>query len=178
MIKSLPTEYRGVEFRSRLEARWAVYFDEIGIEWFYELEGFALPSGPYLPDFWLPQVRMWAEVKPADFSEVEKLKCSELAKLTGFECLMLDGPPSIKAYKAINEEFVYGYMLSMEHNYPITEHRFWWVFSDYDVSNTGYFEDIKPAVEIARAYKFDEYHRQTERKPKDMSPPPGMQIPF
>ena len=51
-IKAIQTEYNGYKFRSRLEARWAVFFDALGVEYEYEPEGFQLPSGArYLPDF-------------------------------------------------------------------------------------------------------------------------------
>ena len=51
-IKAIETVYNGYRFRSRLEARWAVFFDALGVEYEYEPEGFKLPSGKcYLPDF-------------------------------------------------------------------------------------------------------------------------------
>lgn len=51
-IKAIETQYKGYRFRSRLEARWAVFFDHIGWEWEYEPEGFDLGYGVmYLPDF-------------------------------------------------------------------------------------------------------------------------------
>ena len=51
-IKPIETIYKGYRFRSRLEARWAVFFDALGVKWEYEPEGFELPSGKrYLPDF-------------------------------------------------------------------------------------------------------------------------------
>ena len=57
MIKSIETEYRGYRFRSRLEARWAVFFDACGVKWEYEPEGFDLGDGLYyLPDFLLHDV--------------------------------------------------------------------------------------------------------------------------
>ena len=40
MIKSIETNYKGYRFRSRTEARYAIFFDELGIKWEYELEGF------------------------------------------------------------------------------------------------------------------------------------------
>lgn len=53
-IKAFQTEYRGYLFRSRLEARWAVFFDACGVEYEYEPEGYDLGSGlMYLPDFLL-----------------------------------------------------------------------------------------------------------------------------
>ena len=57
MLKAIETEYRGYRFRSRLEARWAVFFDACGVKWEYEPEGFILPNGQqYLPDFLLHDV--------------------------------------------------------------------------------------------------------------------------
>lgn len=63
-IKAIQTEYKGYLFRSRLEARWAVFFDELGIEWEYEPEGLVLSNGTYyLPDFYLPGFHCFFEVK-------------------------------------------------------------------------------------------------------------------
>lgn len=51
-IKAIETVYKGYRFRSRLEARWAVFFDALDIEWEYEKEGYDLGEfGWYLPDF-------------------------------------------------------------------------------------------------------------------------------
>lgn len=51
-IKPKETVYNGYRFRSRLEARWAVFFDALKVNYEYESEGFDLPSGNYyLPDF-------------------------------------------------------------------------------------------------------------------------------
>lgn len=65
-IKAIETVYKGYRFRSRLEARWAVFFDERGDEWRYEPEGFELTSGRYLPDFYLPAKKMYVEIKPGN----------------------------------------------------------------------------------------------------------------
>ena len=50
-VKPIETRYKGYRFRSRLEARWAVFFDVIGFDWSYEPEGFETEGGRYLPDF-------------------------------------------------------------------------------------------------------------------------------
>lgn len=51
-VKAIETVYNGYRFRSRLEARWAVFFDALGVKYEYEPEGFELPSGKrYFPDF-------------------------------------------------------------------------------------------------------------------------------
>jgi hypothetical protein len=71
-IKPIETQYKGYRFRSRLEARWAVFFDALGIEWEYEKEGFNLGNaGWYLPDFWLPTYGVFVEIKPSDMSAYE-----------------------------------------------------------------------------------------------------------
>lgn len=63
-LTPITTEYKGFKFRSRLEARWAVFFDAIGVKWLYEPEGFKLPNNSsYLPDFYLPDLNKYVEVK-------------------------------------------------------------------------------------------------------------------
>ena len=65
-IKPIETVYNGYRFRSRLEARWAVFFDAAGIEYQYEPEGFeGFDGSRYLPDFYLPDINIYAEVKPS-----------------------------------------------------------------------------------------------------------------
>ena len=46
-LKAIETEYKGYRFRSRLEARWAVFFDACGVSWEYEPEGYDLGNGLY-----------------------------------------------------------------------------------------------------------------------------------
>lgn len=73
-IKPIETHYKGYRFRSRLEARWAVFFDTAGIKWEYESEGYQQTIGwnedgtpsefvKYLPDFFLPRTSTFVEVK-------------------------------------------------------------------------------------------------------------------
>lgn len=87
-MEAKPTTYRGVAFRSRLEARWAHLFDMIGMPW--EYEPVSLPG-------WIPDFRLWgrylAEVKPVEplgfgmaFTEFEffrKAICSKWTILLG-----------------------------------------------------------------------------------------------
>lgn len=63
-MNAIETEYNGYRFRSRLEARWAVFFDALGIKYIYEPEGFIFSDGTkYLPDFYLPDANEFFEVK-------------------------------------------------------------------------------------------------------------------
>lgn len=69
MIKAIETVYNGYRFRSRLEARWAVFLDGLGVRWEYEPEGFDLgKAGWYLPDFKVEGAK-WLEIKP--FGDVD-----------------------------------------------------------------------------------------------------------
>ena len=68
-IGAIETEYAGHLFRSRLEARWAVCFDRLKVEWQYEPQGYYVggmgdnAGRRYLPDFYLPRTQTWVEVK-------------------------------------------------------------------------------------------------------------------
>ena len=68
-MKPIETVYNGYRFRSRLEARWAVFFDAASIKYQYEPEGFEVKIDSeiyrYLPDFYLPDFNLYVEVKPS-----------------------------------------------------------------------------------------------------------------
>ena len=131
-LRPIETKYKGYRFRSRLEARWAVYFDALKIEWHYEPEGFDLGSaGPYLPDFWLPQVHMYAEVKPIWPNTAELDKIIDLAKVSERPVLVLDGMPDFVNYWAcypvtyIGDLLWIDCILDDDNKYWITEGRFY-----------------------------------------------------
>ena len=88
-MKAIETRYNGYRFRSRLEARWAIVFDVLGIRYEYEPEGFELEAGPYLPDFRLPDLKCWVEVKGPEPTKEEEAKASQLAVLTGWPVHMV-----------------------------------------------------------------------------------------
>jgi hypothetical protein len=60
--RGIETAYCGVRFRSRLEARWAAMFDELGWRWEYE----PIDLSGHIPDFVLrfPAGPVLVEVKP------------------------------------------------------------------------------------------------------------------
>lgn len=79
-IKSIPTTYKGILFRSKLEASWARFFDSIGMNWISEIEGYEFSDGlRYLPDFWLPDCKTFFEVK-GPLNEKDMLKMRKLAE--------------------------------------------------------------------------------------------------
>lgn len=93
MIAPIETRYGGRLYRSRTEARWAVALTVAEIAFEYEHEGFDLPCGRYLPDFWLPETKMWLEVKGVEPTKQENLKCDYLARETGFPVMLVIGAP-------------------------------------------------------------------------------------
>ena len=73
MIKAIETQYKGYRFRSRLEARWAVVFDALDLEWVYEPEGYDLGGGvKYLPDFSLSDPEITRRVTIADLYALDQ----------------------------------------------------------------------------------------------------------
>ena len=100
-IKAIETKYGGCKFRSRLEARWAVFFDALHWHWAYEPEGFQLDSGWYLPDFLVHIDRpctgkgdRWIEVKPFKKEETDcpiDARWQELAKGSGIPIMTVYG---------------------------------------------------------------------------------------
>ena len=79
-IKPIETIYKGYRFRSRLEARWAVFFDALGIEYEYEPEGYEFDDGTrYLPDFLLKNTEgrtkgdLFVEIKGQN-NEIDTIK--------------------------------------------------------------------------------------------------------
>lgn len=101
--KPKETIYNGYRFRSRLEARWAVFFDEARIRYMYEPEGFDLINGEsYLPDFYLIDFELYVEIKPfnpnvvkwvGDSNKWEK-KCERFRDATGKAILLCYGDPA------------------------------------------------------------------------------------
>jgi hypothetical protein len=95
MLKAIDTRYANHLFRSRLEAKWSKYFDELATNWEYEKEGYDLGDGLwYLPDFYFPDYKIYAEVKPVKFNYKESLKCKKLAVLSECPVIQLVGLPN------------------------------------------------------------------------------------
>lgn len=90
-LKAIETYWRGNRYRSRLEARWAVFMDAMDIEYRYEPEGFDLDGLWYLPDFWLPKQAIWLEIKPVEPDDGEAEKAHRLAQASQRPVLILWG---------------------------------------------------------------------------------------
>lgn len=97
-LSPIETHYKGYRFRSRLEARWAVFFDAIQKDWRYEVQGYQLPDGRrYLPDFVINDWRdAHIEIKPGSIAAVEQgayiAMLGELEDL-GLRTMLIVGDP-------------------------------------------------------------------------------------
>lgn len=93
------TEYNGIVFRSQLEARWAIIFDDIGIPYSYEPESFEVDSGLwYVPDFWLPEQQVWIEIKGRPPNMKEERKAIGLFRLTRCPVYLFAGNPRVHSF--------------------------------------------------------------------------------
>ena len=70
-MKPIQTSYRGTLFRSRLEARWAAFFDLLEWRWIYEPDDL----GQWAPDFALIGLTrpIYVEVKPISAPDEETI---------------------------------------------------------------------------------------------------------
>ena len=88
---SRPTVYKGVEYRSLTEARFAIALDCLNIPFSFETMSFKRPGGGrYTPDFFLPNQQLLVEIKPSRPLVDEEEKCEELSA-TGFRIVCMFG---------------------------------------------------------------------------------------
>jgi hypothetical protein len=92
-MKIIETNYDGHRFRSRTEARWAVFFKTAGIQYEYEKEGVVVDGKPYLPDFWLNEMKLWMEIKGTRPTPDEHKLCELLAVESGYGVMLAVGAP-------------------------------------------------------------------------------------
>jgi hypothetical protein len=127
-MKVIPTIFDGIKFRSRLEARWAVFFKKIGIEYEWEPESFGLDETAYIPDFYLSNFNggVYCEVKivGGDFS-----KAYLFTEKTGLGIWLCEGPPGFRTYeylKKFDEETIESITVIPMYDHGFYEKRFWW----------------------------------------------------
>jgi len=175
MIKAIQTSYKGYRFRSRLEARWAVFLDKLGMQWEYEPEGFHLPNGEmYLPDFHLigkdtngDKIDSWLEIKPDNVEisakEMAKVQCFadhvEVGYMGGV--FLCQGLPRWTTYKDLKSGFNF-FLWSWRR-------RQWMIVNDDDIAcafgypyqYSGGFPawDMTRAIEASKSARFEHGER-------------------
>jgi hypothetical protein len=114
IIPAIETSYNGYKFRSRLEARWARFFDVLGVKYEYEPEGFDLSKIPhigeyldpsdtwYLPDFWLPRQGCYMEIKPL-LTPVDSTAITKCYLLNSSKPVLITfGSPGLNSYRIVS----------------------------------------------------------------------------
>lgn len=100
-IAAKPTIYKGIIFRSRLEARWAAFFDQLGWHWNYEpfdLHGWS-------PDFVLGYKQLLVEVKPFDFLALEETREKMRRAAPRANLLLISDSPFKRSCEGYNYEY-------------------------------------------------------------------------
>lgn len=147
ILKPINTEYNGYLFRSRLEARYAVLFDQLGWSWEYEKEGYELKSGRYLPDFWFPEFNCFAEIKPDGIianRDIERI--TELSN--SFPVILFEGTPDTKSY-------LYFYEGHQTECIPVERSNKYFPLFWSDFFNKEYFEETVRAIKVAKQKRFE-----------------------
>jgi hypothetical protein len=174
-IKAIETRYKGYRFRSRLEARWAVFFDALGLSWEYEPEGFETDAGWYLPDFKVQHLG-WFEVKPlGGVSKPHDIQRWRSFAFRVGRLHILEGVPDSKLYSAygnwhghhITEENWKDYCITEEtwKDYCITEET--WCFKTWTLDqktprvftfaydDDAFYDAPFHAINAARSARFE-----------------------
>ncbi len=60
---AIPTQFRGITYRSRLEANVAQFLYDIGATFEYEAHSFLVNGEHYAPDFYLPEIDRFVEAR-------------------------------------------------------------------------------------------------------------------
>lgn len=94
--------HNGYRLRSYTELMWARLLDAADIFYLYEPHLQRIEGGSYLPDFYLPNVGVYLEVKGADPTPEEIRKADDVMDRTGTPVIFLIGRPESDRYGLMN----------------------------------------------------------------------------
>ena len=176
-MRAIPTYYKGYCFRSKLEARWAVAFDAMGVTWLYEPEGYQLSDCMYLPDFLLTNVHCRSTVDTNMFVEVKGImgdvdlhKIETFHAETGYPIIIVGSMDSPKPSESIwiNNSFTlvddteplwsYEYIDGDQYGCYLCQHegQIWVAGANHDEYDGGRL--MKKGLAAARSARFDHNH--------------------
>lgn len=100
-ISAIPTTYAGVNFRSRLEAKWACWFDLMRWKWEYE----PIDLNGYIPDFLLRfQKPIYVEVKGVITDSEMLPHVNRISKLKRDRDILFVGSGSLQLHQSVSED--------------------------------------------------------------------------
>jgi hypothetical protein len=92
VVRGIPTTYQSTQFRSRLEARWAAFFDLVGWQWVYE----PFDATGWIPDFLIRGKRSFlVEVGPCVDADQLHEKADKPSRFLELPTLVLGVGPTI-----------------------------------------------------------------------------------
>lgn len=123
----IPTTYAGTNFRSRLEARWAAFFDLVGWSWVYE----PFDADGWIPDFLIEGNRPFlVEVGPCVSVEDFRAKSEKPAAYPSLPTLILGVAPRVLRDSELGERM--GYCGLIANEWPgVVGYAFWTVSKDH-----------------------------------------------
>lgn len=159
-IQPIQTRYKGHHFRSRLEARWAVFMDHLNIPWDYEPQGYVVDGTPYLPDFLVwPNTdnAFWLEIKGTFPTKDELVKARSLAQDSGLTTYIYWAKPAVPApdLSHLTDDEYCGFDRG---GYVWTDEDGW---REYPTLPPAWQLDLRPT-----AFRFDPGPKATDKKPK------------
>lgn len=86
--------HRGWMMRSHTELLWAKVFDAAEIQYLHEPGLFETPHGWYLPDFYMPNIGAYVEIKGVEPTDIEKEKAAAVIDTTGKPLVIISGKPN------------------------------------------------------------------------------------
>jgi hypothetical protein len=145
-MKSIPTIYNDIQFRSRLEARWAAFFDLMN--WTYEYEPFDLDG--WFPDFLITgennSFKTLIEVKPIDSFDLNTAKKIAKAGEQKHDLLLLGSKLLVDTWGIYDSTLALGWFLDKE-----TE---WTDELEWNIAEFTSWTDNKKAKTIDEKYTF------------------------
>jgi hypothetical protein len=93
--RAIPTVYGGIQFRSKLEAKFARLLSVFCVPYLYEPVRVVRAGGTYTPDFFLPAQQLYVELKPKRPHVEEEWRCEEMSR-KGFRVVLMYGSDMTK----------------------------------------------------------------------------------
>jgi hypothetical protein len=111
-MKAVKTNYKGVIYRSKLEADFAYFLDKNGLNWFYEPMNYLLSNGKhYIPDFYIPELKLWVECR-GYYSKESSEKVLLFGEMINFGLIAPD--MSTRDYDKYDKNDVCSYLVLLE----------------------------------------------------------------
>jgi len=154
-MKAIETEYKEILFRSRLEARWAILFDALNLEWVYEPDCFLLSNNQkYTPDFYIPKFKLYVEVKPNCWWQNIEYHINRYRLFEADLLVLSDDYPDFRVNKLFhnfkNERIESDVVFCPNAKYE----PFFFTGNDLGSADDGFIQDYQKELNIVKQHRF------------------------